>query len=71
MRNFSLTACRKVAGKSKTSKSPESGIEIVADDGERLELRDGARDEAILGFGATVGLDYGGQIGLKTDKHGI
>jgi hypothetical protein len=54
--DFSLTTCRKVASKSKTGKSPESGIEVVADDGERLELRDGTRDEAILGFCATVGL---------------
>jgi hypothetical protein len=54
--DFSLTACRKVAGKGETGKSPESGIEIVADDGERLELRDGTRDEAILGFCATIRL---------------
>jgi hypothetical protein len=54
--DFSLTACRKVAGKDKTGKSPESGIEIVADDGERLELRDGTRDEAILGFCTTIRL---------------
>jgi hypothetical protein len=51
-----LATCRKVTSKSKTSESPESGIEVVADDGERLELRDGTRDEAILGFCATVGL---------------
>lgn len=57
MSDFSLTTCRKVAGKSKTGESPEPGIEIIADDGERLELRDGARDEAILGFCATVGLE--------------
>jgi hypothetical protein len=57
MSDFSLTAGGKIAGKSKASKSPESGIEIVADDGERLELRDDTRDEAILGFCATVGLE--------------
>jgi hypothetical protein len=54
--DLSLATCRKVASKSETGKSPKSGIEIVADDGERLELRDGTRDEAILGFCATVGL---------------
>lgn len=51
-----MTAGGEIAGKSKTSKSPESGIEIVVDDGERLELRDDTRDEAILGFCTTVGL---------------
>ena len=51
-----MTTGRKVASKSKTSESPESGIEIVADDGERLELRDGTRDEAILGFCTTIRL---------------
>jgi hypothetical protein len=57
--DFSLTTCRKVASKGKTGKSPESGIEIVADDGERLELRDGTRNEAILGFCATICLEWG------------
>ena len=52
-----MKTCRKVASKGKTGKSPESGIEIVTDNGERLELRDGTRDEAILGFCATVGLE--------------
>lgn len=57
MSDFSLTAGWEIASKSKTSKSPESGIEIIVDDGERLELRDDTRDEAILGFCTTVGLE--------------
>lgn len=60
MGDFSLTASWKVASKSKTSKSPEFGIEVVTNDGERLELRDDTRNEAILGFCATVSLEFGG-----------
>lgn len=68
MSDFTLETSGQIARKSETSESPEFGIEIVADDGERLDLRDETRDETILGFGATVRLSRSGQWGLIQRK---
>lgn len=54
MSDFILEAARKVLGEPETSKSPEFGIDIVANDSERLDLRDETGDETVLCLGATV-----------------